>query len=188
MIEETVPSRTVSTNDLETFSLHYEADLTNTGRPALGIRPLLWLDDWPVAGDTLAAGTYQMLSKVTEDTLLMQEPHAGDNTPAASLRLGRYRAIEAQQWSIQRTGDGFYTLVNFGTKTALGVLDSGTLTSAVPFSGAAGQLWSLDQSTDGSYRMRNHAAGTNLTRTVEGALGLSPDANGDGQRWYITSP
>ena len=36
---------------VQKFSCHYEADLDRGGRSVLDIRPLLWKDGWPVAGD-----------------------------------------------------------------------------------------------------------------------------------------
>lgn len=44
---------------VEKFSMHYEIDM-NRGRSVLGIRPLLWQDGWPVAGDNIAEGTYEI--------------------------------------------------------------------------------------------------------------------------------
>ena len=48
---------------VEKFSCHYEADLEQGGRSVLGIRPLLWKDGWPVAGDNFKEGTYQIQSE-----------------------------------------------------------------------------------------------------------------------------
>ncbi len=48
---------------IEKMSLHYEADLDQGGRSVLGIRPLLWKDGWPVAGDNVKDGTYLIESK-----------------------------------------------------------------------------------------------------------------------------
>ena len=41
---------------VQKFSLHYEADLDRGGVSVLDIRPLLWRDGWPVAGDNFTAG------------------------------------------------------------------------------------------------------------------------------------
>jgi len=54
---------------VQKFSLHYEADLDRGGASVLDIRPLLWKDGWPVAGDHLRAGTYQFESLRTGTTL-----------------------------------------------------------------------------------------------------------------------
>lgn len=48
---------------VQKFSCHYEADLDQGGRSVLGIRPLLWKDGWPVAGDNFKAGTYEIQSE-----------------------------------------------------------------------------------------------------------------------------
>ena len=48
---------------VQKFSCHYEADLDRSGRSVLDIRPLLWKDGWPVAGDNFQEGTYQIQSE-----------------------------------------------------------------------------------------------------------------------------
>jgi arabinan endo-1,5-alpha-L-arabinosidase len=48
---------------VEKMSCHYEADLDQGGRSVLGIRPLLWKNDWPVAGDNFKEGTYEVESE-----------------------------------------------------------------------------------------------------------------------------
>ena len=54
---------------VQKFSLHYEADLDRGGVSVLDIRPLLWRDGWPVAGDNLVAGTYSIESARTGTVL-----------------------------------------------------------------------------------------------------------------------
>jgi arabinan endo-1,5-alpha-L-arabinosidase len=54
---------------VQKFSLHYEADLDRGGSSVLDIRPLLWRDDWPVAGDNFVAGTYTIESARTGTVL-----------------------------------------------------------------------------------------------------------------------
>jgi arabinan endo-1,5-alpha-L-arabinosidase len=48
---------------VEKMSCHFEADLDQGGRSVLGIRPLLWKNDWPVAGDKFKEGTYEIESE-----------------------------------------------------------------------------------------------------------------------------
>ncbi|MGU3317063.1 family 43 glycosylhydrolase [Sphingomonas sp. M6A6_1c] len=48
---------------VEKFSMHYEADMDRSGRSVLGIAPLLWRDGWPVAGENVAPGTYEIASE-----------------------------------------------------------------------------------------------------------------------------
>ena len=54
---------------MQKFSLHYEADLDRGGISVLDIRPLLWRDGWPEAGDNFKAGTYQIESARTGTAL-----------------------------------------------------------------------------------------------------------------------
>jgi arabinan endo-1,5-alpha-L-arabinosidase len=54
---------------VQKFSLHYEADLDRGGVSVLDIRPLLWRDGWPIAGDNLVAGTYAIESARTGTVL-----------------------------------------------------------------------------------------------------------------------
>ena len=54
---------------VQKFSLHYEADLDRGGISVLDIRPLLWRDGWPEAGDNFKAGTYQIESARTGTAL-----------------------------------------------------------------------------------------------------------------------
>ncbi len=55
--------RTIIDEGVEIMSCHYEADLNQGGRSVLGLRPLLWKNDWPVAGDVFAEGTYEIESE-----------------------------------------------------------------------------------------------------------------------------
>ena len=47
---------------VQKFSMHWEADLDKGGASVLDIRPLLWKDGWPVAGENLKEGTYEIES------------------------------------------------------------------------------------------------------------------------------
>ena len=54
---------------VEKFSCHYEADLDRGGISVLDIRPLLWRDGWPVAGENVKGGTYAIESARTGTAL-----------------------------------------------------------------------------------------------------------------------
>ncbi len=54
---------------VQKFSCHYEADLDRGGASVLDIRPLLWKDGWPVAGENLREGTYEIESARTGTAL-----------------------------------------------------------------------------------------------------------------------
>ena len=55
--------RFVETEGVEKMSCHFEADLDLGGCSVLGIRPLLWKNDWPVAGDKFREGVYEIESE-----------------------------------------------------------------------------------------------------------------------------
>ncbi|MBN2591748.1 MAG: family 43 glycosylhydrolase [Sedimentisphaerales bacterium] len=54
---------------VQKFSLHWEADLDRGGSSVIDILPLVWEDGWPVAGEFLEEGTYQLLSYSTGTAL-----------------------------------------------------------------------------------------------------------------------
>ncbi|MGH7968592.1 MAG: arabinan endo-1,5-alpha-L-arabinosidase, partial [Limisphaerales bacterium] len=54
---------------VQKFSCHYEADLDRGGASVLDIRPLLWEGGWPVAGENLKEGTYEIESVRTGTAL-----------------------------------------------------------------------------------------------------------------------
>ena len=55
--------RVILEEGVEKMSCHYEADLDQAGRSVLGIRPLLWKNGWPVAGENFREGTYEIESE-----------------------------------------------------------------------------------------------------------------------------
>lgn len=56
-------------DDIQKFSCHYEADLDRGGASVMDIRPLLWKDGWPVAGNNCEEGTYEIESMRTGTAL-----------------------------------------------------------------------------------------------------------------------
>ncbi|SDA28470.1 arabinan endo-1,5-alpha-L-arabinosidase [Sphingomonas sp. NFR15] len=54
---------------VQKFSMHYEADMDRSGRSVLAIQPLLWRDGWPVAGENLKPGTYEIASERSGNAL-----------------------------------------------------------------------------------------------------------------------
>ena len=55
--------RTIIDEGIEVMSCHFEADLDRSGRSVLAIRPLLWKNDWPVAGEQFKGGTFEIESE-----------------------------------------------------------------------------------------------------------------------------
>ena len=47
---------------VQKFSMHWEADMDRGGSSVLDVRPLLWKDGWPVAGENFKEGTYEIES------------------------------------------------------------------------------------------------------------------------------
>jgi len=56
---------------VQKFSMHWEADLDRGGASVLAVRPLLWKDGWPVAGESLKPATYEIESVRTGTALEM---------------------------------------------------------------------------------------------------------------------
>ena len=55
--------RTIIDEGVEVTSFHWEADFDQGGRSVLAIRPLLWKNDWPYAGDQFKGGTFEIESE-----------------------------------------------------------------------------------------------------------------------------
>ena len=54
--------RYIEDDGVEKMSFHWEADLDRSARSVLAIRPIVWINDWPVAGDLFKDGTYEISS------------------------------------------------------------------------------------------------------------------------------
>ncbi len=54
--------RYIEDEGVEKMSLHFEADLDRSGRSVLAIRPVMWVNDWPVGGELFKEGTYEITS------------------------------------------------------------------------------------------------------------------------------
>ncbi|RYF78024.1 MAG: RepB family plasmid replication initiator protein [Cytophagaceae bacterium] len=81
--------RYVVGDGVEKMSCHYEADLDQSGRSVLGIRPLLWKNGWPVGGDNFKEGTYEIESErrgyalelIVDFTRMPVAPRGPNRTP-----------------------------------------------------------------------------------------------------------
>ena len=54
--------RYIEDEGVEKMSFHWEVDLDRSARSVLAIRPIVWVNDWPVAGEAFKAGTYEISS------------------------------------------------------------------------------------------------------------------------------
>jgi len=122
--------RYIEEEGVEKMSCHFEADLDQGGFSTLAIRPLMWKNDWPVAGDLLKDDVYEIESErrgyaleLAVDFVRMQQRmrwfRANDTTPITSVasqklddvkatwpegrvavRAGDYMTRPHQKWSI----------------------------------------------------------------------------------------
>ena len=81
---------------VQKFSCHYEADLDRGGRSVLDIRPLLWKDGWPVGGDNVWEGTYQIQSERSGGALELGVEFVRDGTHRR-LRRPRWGAAQLRR-------------------------------------------------------------------------------------------
>jgi arabinan endo-1,5-alpha-L-arabinosidase len=84
---------------VQKFSMHWEADLDRGGASVLDIRPLLWKDGWPVPGENLKEGTYDIESVRTGTSLEL----AVEGVPVGG---GRTRGGGGRGFGGRRAGPG----------------------------------------------------------------------------------
>ena len=119
---------------VQKMSCHYEADLDQSGRSVLGIRPLLWKNGWPFAGEIFKEGTYEIESErrgyalelVVDFVRMERAPGSGRNatepikpvpgqqladvintwpTGNIGVRNGEYLTRPHQRWTITAVPD-----------------------------------------------------------------------------------
>ncbi len=167
---------------VEKFSCHYEAELGRNGRSILDIRPLLWTPDgWPLPGDNVRDGTYQIRSQRTG--MILQSSTNG-------VKTARYFVRDYQKWNITSAGHGFYEISSVAATNALETTDG--MADLAPFTGADNQLWKIDQLSDGSYRIASKVNRPALTAMVKkkpgNGVALQSFTGDDAQRWAIAGP
>lgn len=168
---------------VEKFSCHYEAEIGRNGRSILDIRPLLWSEDgWPLPGENIRDGVYQIRSLRTGTIL-----EASTN----GVRTARYLVHDNQKWNVTPAGHGFYKIANVADGNCL-QSDSGEIETA-QFTGAENQLWKIDELSNGSYRIKSIASQLALMAALENSRGnhvaLEPfRASDDSQRWVVSAP
>ena len=88
---------------VQKFSCHYEADLDRGGASVLDIRPLLWKDGWPVAGENLKEGTYEIESVRTGTALELAVRGSAGRRPARRRGGGAARRVRRGRTQPGRT-------------------------------------------------------------------------------------
>ena len=179
---------------VERFSCHYEADLVKDGRSFLEIRPLLWsADGWPVPGENVLDGTYQIRSQQTGTVL--QAP--GGSANSRLVQTARYLIRDNQKWTVTACGGGLFKIASGVQGSALTLEEqragaAGGAAAMARFSGAENQLWKIDQLGDGSYRIASKSGRLTLTvlaRTKPGNdVGAQAFTGQDTQRWVLAAP
>ena len=141
--------RTVIDEGVEVMSCHFEADLDRSGRSVLGIRPLLWQNGWPVAGEPLEEGTYEIEScrrgyslELAVDFVRMQQERERFWQMDLTKPL---KQIPNQQLDDVQGG--------WPEGNALAATAGAELTAVPQFTGDDEQLWRIEQLTDGTYRL-----------------------------------
>lgn len=161
---------------VQRFSLHYEADLNRAGRSVLDIRPLLWRDGWPVAGDHVVPGTYQLESVRTGTALEMAVegqavggPRRPDRNATGSID-NQTPAQVAERWP-QGT---------LPARMAQYMLQAQQKWNVVPVADAGGypgEPW---------FRIGIAGSELTLTATAEDEVVIQPQFNGsDAQLWRL---
>ncbi|MFA6727610.1 MAG: family 43 glycosylhydrolase [Prevotella sp.] len=132
--------RFVEEEGVEKMSCHYEADFQQGGYSVLGILPLLWKNDWPVAGKQFQEGTYEIASerrgyslelavdfvrmeagfrfwrKIDENTIKPIDNQRLDEVESSwpkgkiSVRTSDYMDRPNQRWTITAVNDSVGTL------------------------------------------------------------------------------
>jgi hypothetical protein len=165
------------------------------------------VDDWPIPGDNLTDGTYQIVSRQSEYTLEEHRPAAetsktatGDAVASAAppaaqpattaaggtARLVRYITLDNQKWKIAPVKGGFYSVVNAGTGDALGSAGAGA--ELAPYAGKDEQMWRLEQFPDGGYRVVNKATRKCLIASGMPGVTVGDFVRDDSHLWTITTP
>jgi hypothetical protein len=191
---------------VQKWSCHYEADLDRGGGSVLDIRPLLWKDGWPVAGNNMKEGTYEIKSARTGTSLelAVQVPQNDslfdlDWPPGQiDVRLANYLRHDQQKWTVAPVtnaggclGSPYFKITVAGTDRALAVNADSKLVSVPAFTGGLEQLWRIDGLTDGTWRIMPKAApNTKESLAISAGDGGSPtlanwDPASDKQHWQM---
>jgi arabinan endo-1,5-alpha-L-arabinosidase len=167
---------------VEKFSCHYEAEIGRAGRSILDIRPLLWtVDGWPLPGENVRAGKYQIRSLRTGMVLQLS---------TNSVETALYLVHDNQKWNVVPAGGGFYKITSAAGNNVLSAADGAAIVAA--FNGADQQLWKIDQLADGSYRLASKIGKLALTAKTKirphNGVTLEAFTGDETQRWVITTP
>lgn len=171
--------RIIEGEGVEKMSCHFEADFEQGGMSVLGIRPLLWKNDWPVAGDAFTEGTYAILSERRGYSLELAVDFARLNVERRRFR--RDQNTEIKPIEMQKLAD------------VEGSWPTGTVdVRCSDYMARPHQKWIIENAGKGGYMgqpyYRIRIEGTNrvLTATAEREVVAKPEfTGGDEQLWRI---
>ncbi|MCQ2251538.1 MAG: family 43 glycosylhydrolase [Bacteroidales bacterium] len=173
--------RFVECEGLEKTSFHWEADFDKGGRSSLAIRPLLWKNDWPMAGELFQEGVYEITSE----------------RRGYALELGvdfvRMTTGRVPHWGMPAD-----TVLPPVKEQTLAEVIGGWSKDAIParigdYMGRPHQKWQIQFIPEaggflGGQYARISIQGTNktLAATADGEVNVAPEYNGDAsQLWKI---
>lgn len=102
---------------------HHYYDTTDNGAPRLSVRKIVWSDGWPTLSDPLSGsrdvghgGAHFQLVEKTSGTVIATPPD-GSQAPlcgyeGANIELSTYVGSPCQQWRLEPSRDGYYSLRN----------------------------------------------------------------------------
>ncbi len=148
--DQTGPGHVGILRDTDGFwvGTHYEWARDKNGATTLNLNKLAWdSDGWPRV--VLDPGPYKMVSNLATHALVT----VSDNAVQAGYPTG----ADSQKWTLNYQGDGFYGIVNVGSKRALSVAgvsaQPGAKVQVAPFARRDAQLWYLQQNENGAYTL-----------------------------------
>ena len=183
--------RTVIDEGVEVTSFHWEADLDRSGRSVLAIRPLLWKNGWPYAGEKLEEGTYSIISErrgysleISVDFVRMEQERA----------MWHRVAITAVPEAGGYLSNPYFKITIEGTERALCATADMEVETVAKFTGDDSQLWRIEQLTDGTYRIMPKKIpgkeGVNKEYVLYSIADSTPilekyDFNSDNSKWNL---
>ncbi len=178
--------------DGDWVSYHEEWARDKNGATTMNLNKLAWdSDGWPRV--VLDPGPYKLTVNLpTHDLASVVK----DATAAGSaLQTWPDEGGNAQRWTLNDQGDGYYSLIGAVSHKALTVVDAaaakpGSTVQIAPFAKRPGQLWLLRQNDDGTYTLLPKNGGGAVVLEVGGnnpadgvKIGLWTDNDLPCQRW-----
>ena len=146
--------RTVIDEGVEVMSCHYEADFERSGRSVLGIRPLLWRNGWPVAGEPFVGGIFSGQGSECGVAVEIESERRGYSLELA-VDFVRIPQERERFWQMDLTKP-LKSIPNQSLADVAGTWPETAdleLVTVPQFSGADEQLWRIEQLTDGTFRI-----------------------------------